>query len=100
MSDRVYCMLYNLFLLLLLQMWSRLLLVSALAAALGRGQASCPEGCTCGPDEHGRKQVVCENGGMTDSSFLNYIDFDTRVRRFSSSLRSVRRVKQIIWDVV
>ena len=60
-------------------MLSRLLLACVLAAALGRGQAGCPEGCSCGPNEQGWKQVACENGGMTDSSFLNYIDFDTRV---------------------
>ena len=56
-----------------------LLLACVLAACLGRSLAGCPERCTCGPDERGRKQVACENGGMTDSSFLNYIDFDTRV---------------------
>ena len=67
------------------QMLARLLVVGVLAAGLGQGQVACPRGCTCGPDQRGRKQVTCENGGMANSAFLNYIDIDTRVSCDNSS---------------
>ena len=62
------------------QMLTRLLVVCVLAAGLGRAaQDKCPGGCRCGPDERGREKVACHNGGMTDSSIFNNIDFRTKV---------------------